>query len=708
MSIYVRGSNPIWSMVDLKGHQFDDTFYMFVLENTIPYMSTSVYHTVSGVEWTNPIQFLANGTLPVDIYWNPDKFYRLEFRQGPTQTDPLIYEVDNYSPGSGDIPIDAASLSTNNQITNPQFSIVSFKSPFSLTDTDPDPIEVAPGWFLNLTGTGTVGLEHVPLISTQSNPTNAPYALRITLTGTWTGQPYLSQRFNQNGMLWSTFNEPSYVSNSITARLEGVIQSVFGQLYNSIGTPIATVLNTTPITDSFNEYIDHGLMPETVNTDMPPDAWIEYRLFFTPTIDIYLSSIQLINSNSINDFQYIQDTIERQEDHTFHYYRDSLIRSQKESLLTGWDFGLNPWQSYPVTTTNLTTFGYTADQTILVQQQYVDSASGNHISTVRGTVGNKYGFTINSITDTNQFAMIQYIDSATMRPEWGKIFSSLVKLTAQLQNPALVVPVKMCLLIRTTLPPTLSRTEPIISWAIESKPIFATGWTELLPKNNPVYNILDGENTLLFEGFELPEATTTLMTLAVVLYTQGSMEASSPADYICFNKVSFVQNEFAIDTPSLTFDETLRRCQYYYETSFEPGGATLTTGPQRSSIVSALYEPQTSYYNPGPTPPANVSCFPNGFGAQYKVIKRANPTLSIYSGASTSLGEVLAFSNGSSGVGQAEAAVGTFYTAFGGNGVYGFSYRGTGLSTMVTTIPSTTSGSAGILFHYVANSRLGV
>ncbi len=707
MSIYFRGSNPIWSLVDLTGHQFDDTFYMFVLENTLPYIPAAVYHSASGTPWTNPIQFLANGTLPIDIFWDPDKVYRLEFRQGDTQNDPLIYEVNNYAPGGGgDVPVDTTAIATDNQMTNPQFSIINFESTYTLSNvTNPDPIEVGPGWFLNLTGTGSVTLERLPLSSTLANPTNAPYALRITLTGTWTGTPYLSQRFNQNGMLWSTFTQDRYVSSSITARIEGAIQNISAQIYDSMGTALTTVLTSTPISDSFNEYTDHGLMPTASNTDTPPAAWIEYRLFLPTTIDIYVTSFQLVTSNSINDFQYIQDSIERQEDNTFHYYRDSLLRQQKESILTGWDFGLNPWQAYPVTATNLASFAYTADQTIMIQQAYVAGAVGNNISTARGAVTDNYGFKVASVTANNQFAMVQYIDTATIRDGWGKLFSSMVKLKSQLQNPALTLKMKMCLVYRTTLPGAVSQTEPIASWTASGEPTFAAGWTKILPQNDPVYHITNGVNTLLFEGFELPAASTNLMTLGIVIYTMDSMVQSGTPDNIVFNKVSLVQNEFAIDSPSLTYDETLRRCQYYYETSFEPGGATLTTGAQRSSIVSAVYEPQNAYFNQGA---ANVSCFPNGFGLQYKVIKRASPVLSIYSGASTTINRVLAFLNGSSSTGQAEADVGTYYITFGGNGIQGFSYRTNALSTMVPVISSSSAGGAGILYQYIANSRLGV
>src|ERR1700692_4481950 len=101
----VRGSNPIWFEVDLSANAFDDTFYLFVLNNEIPYTPLPIWQDPFGnVEWTNPLQFLANGTLPNNLYFDPSATYRLEFRQGDTQQDPLIYLVENYVPGEGNVP----------------------------------------------------------------------------------------------------------------------------------------------------------------------------------------------------------------------------------------------------------------------------------------------------------------------------------------------------------------------------------------------------------------------------------------------------------------------------------------------------------------------------------------------------------------------------------------------------------------------------
>jgi hypothetical protein len=569
----VRGSNPIWFEVDLTARAFDDTFYLFILQNQIPYIPATVWQDPFGnVEWSNPIRFFANGTLPNNIYYDPDTVYRLEFRRGPTQQDPLIYLVENYVPGaSGETPIVDTSFSTDNQITNPQFALINFTSPLTLNSISSATINVAPDWFLHLTGTGNVILTQVLLNSTVKDPTNASYALRIQLSGTWT-KAYLSQRFHQNGILWSN----TFVSSSIMALSGNPPQNISAKLVDSQGNDLTTVLPVTPLTEAFNEYRGVGEIFDSINTDFPPTAYIEYQLALPVTCDITLSSIQLISGDVGIAFPYSQTTIERQIDQTFHYYKDSLLRQSKESLLTGWDFGLNPWQFRTTAQTNLATFGYTADQTIMVQQLYVVGSVGNTISVGQASDANNHGFTVQAVSLTNQFAMIQYIAPQTIRSSWGTILSSFVRLNARKQNNLAPLRAKMRLIYRDTLPPALSQLEPIISWPALGEPVFAVGWNAIAPLNDPIFNILGGFNEFYFEGFQLPAASTSLMTLGIVIYTLDNMNQTGTPDNIIFDQISLAQSDFSIETTRLSFDETLRRCQYYYSKSFENGTVPAT------------------------------------------------------------------------------------------------------------------------------------
>lgn len=311
----IRGSNPIWFNVDLSAHAFDDTFYLFILSNDIPYIPLTVWHDpFENVVWTNPIQYLANGTLPENIYYDPDTIYRLEYRQGPTQSDPLIYLVENYVPGSGgSTPVDEVSFSTDNQVTNPQFALINFDSPLTLSSISTQVIHVAPGWFLNLTGTGNVILTQVLLNDSVIDPTNASYALEIQLNGSWSNA-YLSQRFTQTGVLWSN----TYISSSIMALSGDGAQSISATIVDSQANTVASVLPTTLLTSEFVVYPSVSLAAASMDSDFPPGAYIEYQLLLPNNCDITLSSIQLISGDVNVEYPYQQTTIERQIDQTYH------------------------------------------------------------------------------------------------------------------------------------------------------------------------------------------------------------------------------------------------------------------------------------------------------------------------------------------------------------------------------------------------------
>lgn len=698
MALAVRGFNPVWSMVDLDGLQLDDTYYWFALENTIPYVPAPVYQDPDqNILWGTPIQFLANGTLPVDRFFDPDRVYRLEVRKGNTSSDPLISLVENYVPvGDGDGPLDSVALTTDNQITNPQFSLVSFSTPHKQTGiTDPPPIEVAPGWFLDLTGTGDVEVQQVPLNDALENSTNSPYALRITLVGGWTGVPTLRQRLNQNGMLWAG----KHVSSAVTAKAQTSSIEISARLDDSNGTPLAVVLATTAISDDFEEYTGTGELPATTNPDLPPDAYIEYKLLLPVNCDVFLSSFQLVASDLPVRYSYAQDTIERQVDHTFHYYRDSILFQPKQNILTGFNFGLNPWQFTDTTETTFNSFGYTADQVIVIQQAFVeDVLKVNNIKIGQAPVADNHGFKVTAVTAENQFALVEYIAPQTMRPYWQNKVSLMVKLKAQKQTPTSNIRVKARLLYRSSLPPVLAQGEPISSWAAESDPSFTGGWTEIIPPNDRTYNLTAGNNTLTFDGMQLPASDNDDMTLAVVLYTIDPMLEGGTPDNIVFFEASLVPNDFAMEASVLTFDEMLARCQFYYETSFELGTTvpTATTAGIHSAIMPVGWTPAVF----------NLPASP--FVINWKNDKCIVPSVALFSGTSTTNNRVQRFIRaGASVSAPGQSNVGIFWGTPLINKKRALYPVGT-VSNQTTLASAFTAATGYIEFHYRASSRLGV
>jgi hypothetical protein len=632
--MFVRSYNPVWYFVDLSGIQMDDSDYFFVLQNVFPYLPAKVYHDPEGtIPWTSPIQLLPNGTLPVDIYFDPTQTYRLEWRAGPTQASALIYLVQNYVPSSeGNNPTPGTTTNTDNQISNPQFAFVNF-SP-SLTITTAGTYNIAPGWFLQLTGAGTVStiLTQQTVSGNQNFPGNPPYVLSIVNAG-WTSA-ILYQRFQNSGGIWA--NEA--INTSLTGISEsGTLPiSMVYQPSTGAGVPIANG-NLIP---SVYSVIGGGVaIPASTSTDLGNSAYVDFQVILPPVGSFKITNLQLIAGNQdliTTDpslVPYIQDTLERQQDHLFHYYANSLITKPKNNILVGWDFPLNPYQfNTEVITTQTAITSYVADQTILHQEAASQLQTGAAAQIYRG------GFEVKAVANatTTRFALIQYIDPLSIQPWWSYLVSALarVRIFNDTTTPA-SVRLKMRLIYRTSLPSVISPTEPIASWSANSDPTFSAGWTAIAPLNDPSYVLPSAFSTFetpganafpafSFDQFPLPNESGTTQVLGVVIYTMDNLTSVGSQDYVIFDKVSLVPAKFGTDASPETFDEVLRKCQYYYETSYYPAnlpGATTTTGQiEKPSQITNISGVDTVYK-------AN-------FSLQFSQYKRVAPVLGATSGPS--------------------------------------------------------------------------
>lgn len=589
---FVRAANPIWLFVDLEGNILDDRYYISFLTNTLPYLPQAVYRDNQGlVPWNNPLEFEANGTLPDNLYFNEDLVYRLEVRDGPTQDDNLIYEVNNFVPGPGSGPDTTSSGTEDNQITNPQFAFISFVSP--LTISAAGTYEVAPGWFLALTGSGTATVSQVISAGDQDLESNRvpPYALELNLNG-WT-TAILYQRFSGNGAIWVN----TFVSMSVLARSNDGIARALTLVYmpNTPGTP-ATIA-TGVLSTSAYEIIQGVIpLPESTNTTLSDEAYVDMQIVLPGTGDVQISNIQVMGQTELlpNDFaQTPVETIERQTDHLFHYYKHSILIQPKDSLLVGWNFGLNPWQFRSTVGANVATNQYTADQTIVIQQAYVASATGNNVSVGQGSLAFNYSLGVVSVTANNQFAILQYIDPRSIRSYWSNTLSALVK--AQVINGTREIQFKMRLIYIAGLPSATSQVYPISSWTAGQTPTFAAGVTAIAPLNDPTYTFpisntqLTSGNEFAFEGFQLPVSSNVNMTLGVLLYTVTNMD-QAVSQTIEINDISLVPNAFAIASNPKTSDQVLRQCQYYYLKTFPQGTVPVNAGGKNGALAYNAFE----------------------------------------------------------------------------------------------------------------------
>lgn len=587
MALGIRGGNPIWAEFDLQGNLFDDTFYLFVLENTIPYAPALIYSDPDlNVPLTNPIQFLGNGTLPIDVYFESDVVYRLEFRQGDTQQAPLIYEVDNYVAGTGgSTPVDTVAFASSNQITNPQFAIINFNSPYTITGTNPDPIELAPGWVLELAGTGSVTITQVPLNNANTNPSNAPYALRLTMSGWTADSVILRQRFEQNGMLWAD----KIVSSTITARLEGSPQSIIANLFDSDNNLLGTVLSLTSVNEGWNQFTGNAPLPAAENTDEPPAAYIEYRLSIPSDIDIYITSIQLVVQELPIEPTFEQDSIERQIDHLFHYYRDALLFKPIPSYLVGWDFPLNPALANGKTV-NATAdaFSYTYDQTILFQSM---------VSRINTTMAANGAMVLTTTAGPAQAAIIQYLPQAAARSLLEHGLSVMVEADSTV-DAGLTGTVSLWVTTNVAAPILPLGFFTGLNSTGKPNAGIVSDWTEI-PRNG---NLGDAKFTLVstlerygFSGWNAPNGTLpdTTTFFAIVIGTANIPITKG----LSINSVSLVPGDIPTIPAPQTLDEVLRECQYYYRKSFEVATVPIQSAGQNTGEYTSFQGSSSSVAN---------------------------------------------------------------------------------------------------------------
>lgn len=702
MALGIRGFNPIWLEVDLQGNLFDDTFYLFVLENTIPYIPATVYHDPNlNLPWTQPIRFLGNGTLPVDIYFEPEKVYRLEFRQGDTQQDPLIYEVNNYTPGQGGVtPIEDTLFSTENQITNPQFSLINFVSPTTIGATDPDSIEVAPGWFLDLAGTGTAVITRVALNNSNTNPSNAPYALRLTLNGWTADSVFLRQRFEQNGMLWAN----TVVSSAITARLDGSPQDISASLIDSNDVLLTTVLDPVPVNEEWTEYTGHGEIGATTNPDVPPAAYVDYKIALPSNIDIYLTSMQLIvqDPENLTEPSFEQDTIERQVDHTFHYYKDPLIQKPIPSYLVGWDFSFNPCQALGPTVTPVVLGGpnlsrYIADQ--MIQFSSVDNSVGSAFN--NGGVG--FSTSVDSA-----FAIIQYLDMPTAL----ELLQSRMAVNIQGgANVSIPCEINLYWTDDTNLPSLISPTCHSLVSAVSATGVQTTanGTWHKVPRSNGLgdvrFNLLPTLTqtypTYSFNGWDATEDGDIVnATYFAIVVSFGTLVA---ANQIVLKYTSLCAGEIATKPAPLTLTQSLFQCQRYYETNYPLGAAA--SGANTNSLLIAPMG--TSFGTTGGGAVNSYGTVANSWGIQWQSLKRRSPTVTITSQAGTAANVSYTYRFNNVTVGPANLAVGSYWAAT--NGVKGIVYQ-VAQTNFITPEASNPNGnlSSWITFNYIADCRLGI
>lgn len=627
--MFLRGANPIWSFVDLIGQQLDDSYYISFLSNTFPYLPQLVTHDNQGlVPWSEPIEFLANGTLPPDIYGDPDLVYRLEIRQGPLQSDPLIYLVTNYVFGDGSNDNTTNDNNQENQISNPQFAFVNFlDGPTNPATPNPQIIfttagvyEIAPGWSLVLVGTGSCTITQVITNGAQNIPNSPvpPYYLEFVTSG-WTSV-ILEQTLLGNGAIW--YN--NYVAANILVKSNDSIAHLISVSYvpNTPGAPVPIISAAQMSIGTFENIQGVAQLfppgnPVSINTTANNLAYVNIQITLPSSGTVDLSNIQLFGIQNTDQITVPvfgvqpEETIERQFDHLAHYFIPKVAFKPIPSWLVGWDFPLNPTQVYGSTVAG-TAIGankskYVWDQTIIFQ------STNSSVSVQRGDAKG-----IQLIpTLTTKMALIQYLQA----PEANIMLANNLSVYMLARcNTATTTRGTISLWYTTDggLPNINDGTNNslVATLDVNGKPATFNGnWTEVPLKNLQEATFKLGGGFLEYKfpfwtALQAAGASASATYFAIVV---GFSEI--PGGTIDPQIVSIGLNTGDIATPpgAQSADEVLRQCQYYWETTYELPIVVNTVPGSNKTILGASVT------------------VPYGLSKPFKVVKRFVPNIRWYS-----------------------------------------------------------------------------
>lgn len=578
---------------------------------------------------------------------------------------------------------------TQNMVSNPQFIEVNFITPsitYTVSGTN-TLTNIAPNWYLNTTGSGSVTVTQVA-ISDPSATSNPPYALNFSSWGGTISSAFLQQDFQGDPRLLGR----NIVSASIVATsLVGVplsfsiSYSVTGQAPQLIATGNASPTAYTAIVDTA-EIVSTG-------TNTAPNGKASLLISLPVGQSFNITSVQLIGVGSVNTKpNFLQQSTNIQESLLFGYWQPQLNFKPIPSYLTGWDFALNPAQIFPAGGPGPQALGdntsyYAWDQTIVFQSK------SNSIN-----IG---GSTLGLIATTNtQFAVIQYLSlqqafDIFLQASISGLSSNIRCSTTVAQN----LTISLWWTANGSLPNINSNQSLVLALDANGHPSSVVGgWHEILRTNKQTCTFTTTPGGTIDYGFNGWMDLTAFSTGTFFAIVVGSNQVTT-GNNVDFKSISLVPGSIPTIPAPQKQDQVIRECQYYYERSYD-----LTTVNGAATNVGSLFLAQSSFWTTN-----TAYHYPTPFCIDFKVIKAKTPAMTLYSvtGASGNVQSNLMYTQTTFQLNPVDVAVASFWGET--KSLQNANYTpatSVEVQSHATTI-SQFANSAGIRFHYVADARLG-
>lgn len=603
-----------------------------------------------------------------------------------------------------------SSAPVQNQISNPQFTKILINDVPGLTPSTTtytvsaatnQVFAFAPDWNFVISGTGTVTVSRIAITGSAQVPTSPPYVIQVAVSS-GVSSCYLSQRFNTNSGLWSsTTSESLFLSTALLARNELGADTSIQMFYNASS-------GTATLVPIFDEAIPTGVaytlytgssevpMPVSDNSDSGTSGYIDIYISFASNSTVQISSMQVVpsfNPIAAPVFQYDETSANRDQALLGSYYIPRNVISPISSLLTAWDFVLNPAQFGSVQTITAGTPAYVWDQTIC------NSASGN-VAVARNAITGAIQFS--PASSNSALYMIQYLTGAQAKEMLFTRLSS--NISVYLGASVGTVTLKAYLFVGTaaSVVPILPSSLGTIS-TVGDFTLTGSGWSPIprsgldTPRAQVLANNPTTSNDIQFSGWEITESAQFNDTDKFAMVVTVSW---TTAPVINILSISLNKGDLPTRPAPQSKASVLSDCQFYYEKS-KDNDVLLTTSGLQGALMAQLFTEATGGSS------SFILC--RTFGFRYSTPKRTIPTISIYSPSGT-LGSVLVseFYLGAQ-QNSANFVLSDSWTQI-DNGTKGVNYRSIRTDTIFQQIGGGWDGTseAFILYHYGADARLGI
>ena len=600
--------------------------------------------------------------------------------------------------------------SVSNQISNCQFSQVNFVVDQGLVITFAGALaavayQIAPDWEVIITssGAGSLTIEQVALEGSLTIETNPPYKLTFSPSGVTITRLVLRQTFNHNPDIWSaTTDGGGYISGiMLVESLDGQAHTLEMQYVQS-GGPSApqTIVTGSTLTSGYQLLNNTVLLNAGTNTDNA-DVGAIYIDILLPNTGFYsVTSVQVVGLNDDNALvSFEQESVNRQLDHLFHYYKAPLDFKPIKSYLCGWDFPLNPAQ--PLTSTVAAWAGaskYVWDQTIIWQ------SVASSISVTRSTVTNIKGSMDIEVVNTCQFAVIQYLTVPQIIDLLSNDLSSNIVLSSN--QSALSGMITLWYTEDSTAPNINTDSKSLVTGLTAAgKPTTFNGtWLEI-PRSNYGDAIFTTEaNTDInnlesfgFNGWNFDQ-NTAVDTISSVTYVAIVIGFSSvtAANNVVIQSCSLVPGTVPTVPAPQTANDVLADCQYYWEQSYYNGVISGTVTENGKMIF-----PQHSFYTG-----ANTNAYSSPFSLLYKENKVSAPIYTIYNPKTGTADSVVSSLGGTAN--DQNHTFSSFYGLIGTIGTDIVNFKQETTTATVSLAGQQASDPSAVFFHYTLDSRIGV